>query len=163
MKSTVGKSTLPQHATIFLGGQNMTMIAENRKRKRTVSEHRTLVFPTDLGWMALVCEERGVRELHFGYSSQEGLRRQRNIQPTPKAHWTAPERLWVDQLQRFARGEAVQLNDIPIVKSQGTEFQHAVLKACRAIRRGATMTYGELACQVGWPGAARAVGTVMSR
>jgi methylated-DNA-[protein]-cysteine S-methyltransferase len=38
-----------------------------------------------------------------------------------------------------------------------------VCEAARAIPAGATRTYGELAAQLGKPGAARAVGGVMAR
>ena len=43
-----------------------------------------------------------------------------------------------------------------------TEFQRSTIRACRKIPYGKTTTYGELACRAGFPGAARAVGTVMS-
>jgi methylated-DNA-[protein]-cysteine S-methyltransferase len=40
----------------------------------------------------------------------------------------------------------------------GTPFQQAVWSALRTIPFGATLSYGELACRIGRPGAARAVG-----
>ena len=43
-----------------------------------------------------------------------------------------------------------------------TPFRDKVLAATRQLGYGATTTYGELARRVGHPGAARAVGTVMS-
>lgn len=42
-------------------------------------------------------------------------------------------------------------------------FARAVLAACRAIPRGEVRTYGELAAQIGKPGAARAVGGALRR
>ena len=42
-----------------------------------------------------------------------------------------------------------------------TPFQRAVLEAVAAIPRGEVRTYGEVALEVGHPGAARAVGEVM--
>lgn len=42
-----------------------------------------------------------------------------------------------------------------------TPFQRAVLEAVAAIPRGEVRTYGEVAFEVGHPGAARAVGEVM--
>ena len=38
-----------------------------------------------------------------------------------------------------------------------------MIDACRAIPRGETLTYGQLAAKAGYPGAARAVGQVMAR
>jgi len=43
-----------------------------------------------------------------------------------------------------------------------TEFQRSVYKAVRAISRGSTMTYAEVASKIGRPGAARAVGNAMA-
>lgn len=42
-----------------------------------------------------------------------------------------------------------------------TDFQDAVLGVINALERGEVVTYGEVADQAGFPGAARAVGTVL--
>jgi len=42
-------------------------------------------------------------------------------------------------------------------------FEDAVEEVLRAIPRGEVMTYGEVAAEAGYPGAARAVGTLLSR
>jgi methylated-DNA-[protein]-cysteine S-methyltransferase len=44
-----------------------------------------------------------------------------------------------------------------------TEFQKDVLKACRRIPPGRTLTYGQLAEKLGHPRAARAVGNALAR
>jgi methylated-DNA-[protein]-cysteine S-methyltransferase len=49
------------------------------------------------------------------------------------------------------------------VAARGTRFQERVWAALRAIPRGETCTYGELAARVGRPGAARAVGAANAR
>lgn len=41
-------------------------------------------------------------------------------------------------------------------------FKARVLQIVKAIPRGQTMTYGQVAAEAGRPGAARAVGTIMS-
>jgi methylated-DNA-[protein]-cysteine S-methyltransferase len=45
----------------------------------------------------------------------------------------------------------------------GSPFQQAVWDALRAIPRGTTVSYGELAARLGRPGAARAVGAAVAR
>lgn len=45
---------------------------------------------------------------------------------------------------------------------KGTAFQLAVLRACSKIPRGKVLSYGELARKAGYPGCARAAGTVMA-
>lgn len=67
----------------------------------------------------------------------------------------------LERLQRFAAGELVDLAKIPVSLSHLTPFQRQVVKACRAIERGRSLSYGEVAAVAGSPGAARAVGQVM--
>lgn len=42
-----------------------------------------------------------------------------------------------------------------------TNFEDAVLEVIRSLESGEVVTYGEVADQAGFPGAARAVGTVL--
>jgi methylated-DNA-[protein]-cysteine S-methyltransferase len=59
-----------------------------------------------------------------------------------------------DHLRRYFDGQLSAL---------GTEFQHAVWTRMRAIPAGTTMTYGELAAEIGNPAASRAVGAASGR
>jgi methylated-DNA-[protein]-cysteine S-methyltransferase len=68
----------------------------------------------------------------------------------------------LDRLTRYAAGEPVDFSDIPIAADHLTPFARRVVKSCRAIGRGQTRSYGELAAAAGRPGAARAVGQVMA-
>jgi methylated-DNA-[protein]-cysteine S-methyltransferase len=71
--------------------------------------------------------------------------------PDPGAFSTA-----VDQLEAYFAGE---LTDFDIeLDLRGTEFQQRVWKALLTIPYGETRSYGEIAEQIGAPGAARAVG-----
>ncbi len=67
----------------------------------------------------------------------------------------------LELLQQFAAGETVDLTRIPLSLNHLTLFQRRVVKACRAIKRGQSLSYGEVAAKAGSPGAARAVGQVM--
>jgi methylated-DNA-[protein]-cysteine S-methyltransferase len=67
----------------------------------------------------------------------------------------------LERLQQFAAGELVDLKKISVSLSHLTPFQRQVVKACRAIKRGDSRSYGEVAAAAGSPGAARAVGQVM--
>jgi methylated-DNA-protein-cysteine methyltransferase-like protein len=44
-----------------------------------------------------------------------------------------------------------------------TEFEEAVTAVISSLRPGDVVTYGEVAAEAGYPGAARAVGTVLSK
>lgn len=45
----------------------------------------------------------------------------------------------------------------------GGEFESAVVARLRQLRPGEVVTYGEIAAEAGFPGAARAVGSVLAR
>jgi methylated-DNA-[protein]-cysteine S-methyltransferase len=61
------------------------------------------------------------------------------------------------QLKRYFAGDLSVIETIP-VKTGGTPFQQDVWRALRDIPCGETMSYGELARQIGRPAAVRAVG-----
>jgi methylated-DNA-protein-cysteine methyltransferase related protein len=53
---------------------------------------------------------------------------------------------------------------VPPVGDRGlTPFEAAVVAVVRTTRPGDVLTYGEVAAEAGWPGAARAVGGVLRR
>ena len=67
----------------------------------------------------------------------------------------------VEQLDAYFAGELTEFDvelDMP-----GTDFQQRVWSALRAIPYGETRTYGEIAAQIGAPGASRAVGLANGR
>jgi methylated-DNA-[protein]-cysteine S-methyltransferase len=68
----------------------------------------------------------------------------------------------LERLVRYADGEPVDLSDVPVCVDHLTPFARRVVKSCRAIRRGQTRSYSDLATAAGRPGAARAVGQVMA-
>jgi len=71
-----------------------------------------------------------------------------------------------DFVSRFAAllggyfaGERVDFSGVPIDLDWCTPFQLSLVTAARAVPRGETITYGELAALAGRPNAARAAGT----
>ncbi len=124
------------------------------------------LFPTELGWFALVGQKNVVHRLTIGH-------------PDAEAAWETvladsvfegdvePEQFdWYPQLRRrleaFARGEESGFSDVKIEKRAGSDFQARVVKETRRLRYGDTASYGELAARAGSPRAARAVGRVMA-
>jgi O-6-methylguanine DNA methyltransferase len=61
------------------------------------------------------------------------------------------------ELDAYFGGDLGRLADVPVATG-GTAFQREVWGALRAIPAGATTSYGQLAMQLGRPGASRAVG-----
>jgi len=62
-------------------------------------------------------------------------------------------------LAAWFKGRAVA----PPLKLEGTPFTRRIYEVVRRIPRGKTLSYGEVADAAGKPGAARAVGNVMSK
>lgn len=123
------------------------------------------VFPSRLGWMALTYSPRGVTRLVFGHPSAQAARSALG----PSGKFDQGEKLpgWIAQLVQalvaYAEGRRVRLPAVPLDWTGLTPFQRRVLEACRAIPRGKTLTYRQLAEAAGSPGAARAVGQCMAK
>ena len=79
--------------------------------------------------------------------------------PKGQAAWVVDDRAFADvaeQLDAYFAGERTTF-DVQL-RFDGTDFQTRVWRALLEIPFGETRTYGELAAQLGSPGAARAVG-----
>lgn len=64
-------------------------------------------------------------------------------------------------LERYLRGENVDLGTFQVNLGNRSTFERAVLQSVRRIPRGSTATYSGLAARLGKPKAARAVGNAL--
>jgi methylated-DNA-[protein]-cysteine S-methyltransferase len=120
------------------------------------------VFSTGLGWMAIRGRADRLVALAFQHASASDAAADvtaRLAAPARRAPWG--EAL-AERLQRYATGEIVDFDDLPLTISATSLFQRRVLELCRQIPYGETRTYGQLAAAAGSPGAARAVGNCMA-
>ncbi len=120
------------------------------------------VFPSELGWMALEVNDRGVSRLSFGHASPRAAAGALGVsipQSTIPTRW---KRL-VARLQAYAAGKPDDFLDVPVDTSHLTPFSQVVVERCRHIRPGQRMSYGRLAEAAGKPRAARVVGSVMAK
>lgn len=133
----------------------------------TVATRRTgtdilVVFPTSLGWIALIGGGSVLRHLSFGHASSRAavaaLDRQL-VATAQQGDWNPP---LVRRLQAYACGSAEDFRDVQIDPGPQTDFRRRVIRCCRQIPFGKTLTYGRLADRAGFPGAARAVGNCMA-
>jgi methylated-DNA-[protein]-cysteine S-methyltransferase len=122
---------------------------------------RYVVFPTDLGWMAIAGQGDRVSRLTFGNANSTAAKRALGELPRGALR----DDVWfgdlVERLQAYALGARDDFRDVPISVDELTEFGLQVVERCRRIPPGATLTYGQLATSVGHQRAARAVGNVM--
>lgn len=122
-------------------------------------------FETPLGRCALVWGARGILGLLLPERSRAVLAAavQRRF---PKAVGAAPsrgEQCAIEAVRALMRGEPADLSSIVVDLSHEPPFHQRVYGVTRAIPRGATLTYGEVATRLGDPGASRAVGQALGR
>jgi methylated-DNA-[protein]-cysteine S-methyltransferase len=67
-----------------------------------------------------------------------------------------------EMVMDYFQGRPVDFSGIEVDLPGMTEFQHAVLTACRKISYGKTASYSDLAERVGKPGAVRAAASVIA-
>lgn len=133
----------------------------NQKLKRVPQPLQATVFNTDLGWIAVAWRAEQLALISFGHDSPAAAAERVDAEPmelseVPK--WVAKV---IEKIKKFAAGKPVDWSDVPLGWEKQTPFQQRVRAACRAIPRGEVRSYGELAAAAGFPGAARAVGSVM--
>ncbi|MDZ7797175.1 MAG: methylated-DNA--[protein]-cysteine S-methyltransferase [Candidatus Marinimicrobia bacterium] len=75
-------------------------------------------------------------------------------------HFTPDISHFNDELKRYCRGENPNFRSG--IRLFGSDFEHAVWKACMHIPYGRTCSYGELALAIGNKGSARAVGNALA-
>lgn len=124
-----------------------------------------MVFPTDLGWMALAAKGGLVSGLSFGHSTpQAAVIAVADAQSASETEFDFVPEEWaslVERLQRYAAGGFDDFLDVELLSRRQTHFQRRVIERCRRIPFASTVTYGELGEQAGYARAARAVGNCM--
>jgi methylated-DNA-[protein]-cysteine S-methyltransferase len=128
----------------------------------TAPAQHAIAFPSELGWMAAVGRGNVLLRLTFGHRTPQAAIAALGLPPDEPILDTRRPPAYVAALQAFARGEALDLSRIEVELPAATAFQRRVMQLCRAIPRGQTRSYAELAALAGSPGAARAVGNIMA-
>jgi methylated-DNA-[protein]-cysteine S-methyltransferase len=121
-----------------------------------------VVFPSRLGWMALVGAGDVLMQLSLGHRSPlaaAGACYPELVANARRGTWNEP---LVRRIQAYACGVPGDFRDVRVDAGPLTEFQRRVLRRCRQIPYGKTLSYGQLAAEAGSPGAARAVGNCMA-
>ncbi len=119
-------------------------------------------FPTDLGWMGIVWHGPQPLRIIMGYPSRAALLATLEADVATANSPSAEIQDLAERLADYAAGKNVEFQDVRLDLSHLSDFQRRVAELCRRIPRGKTLSYGQLAAKAGNPGAARAVGSVMS-
>ena len=124
-----------------------------------------IVLQTPIGELGLVFSERGLRRLQLpidpkkaggmrGLLTREGHALDANENRIASS--------WSARLLAHLGGEDVEFDDLPIDYEGVTPFRREVYRAARAIPRGETITYAELAKRIGTK-SSRAVGVALGK
>jgi methylated-DNA-[protein]-cysteine S-methyltransferase len=134
------------------------------------------IFTTPLGVWGCAGDERGLLAVTIGHDTSADARERLRRQLAPHQTDGMPN-TWVldlsedwpgwfasaaDLLRRTARGERVDLSEIPLHYPPATPLRRKIWDATRRIAWGETLTYGQLAEIAGVPRGARTVGQAMS-
>jgi methylated-DNA-[protein]-cysteine S-methyltransferase len=131
------------------------------------SEVLLSIFPTEIGWMGILGHDQIVVAVVIGHPSAATVRKEfRDRISTGEFVGPFDEKDWLPELRQglmaYAKGDRVEFGAFQLQLPPQTTFRDRVLAVTRSLPYGKTISYGELARAVGHPGAARAVGTVMS-
>ncbi|MFN2289578.1 MAG: methylated-DNA--[protein]-cysteine S-methyltransferase [Anaerolineae bacterium] len=120
------------------------------------------VCQLDWGWIGFAWSEQGLLGITLPQPT-EAKARQQLSQPHGASQPSGLDvAAFTNKLRRYFAGEAVAFDE-PLDPRVGTAFQKRVWHLTRAIPRGETRSYGELAREAGSPRATRAVGQAMAR
>ena len=104
-----------------------------------------------VGWLEIEAEEAGVSAIRFMKSAPN------DVPEFTYGHLKDAYR----QLREYFRGERLSFSFK--LSLRGTPFQETVWRALKTVPFGSTVSYGDIASQIGAPQAARAVGTANNR
>ena len=111
------------------------------------------------GWLVVGATKRGLCWLALGASSAEAEASLREEFPAAEVHRDPSLSGLVDSALSVVYGQTCEFEKLaaPQVDLRGTAFQLRVWQALRAIPRGQTVSYSQLAREMGMPNATRAV------
>ncbi len=117
---------------------------------------------TPLGWLLMAATDRGLCCVQFGTDTSSLVRQLRAVFPRARlvasaATHSAPLDDWMHGLFEHLAHHAPR-PDLPL-DLRGTAFQVEVWRYLTTVPAGQVISYAELACAVGRPGAARAAGS----
>jgi methylated-DNA-[protein]-cysteine S-methyltransferase len=133
------------------------------KRKTQSKSLWISMFPSPLGWFAILGEKNRIKQLTFGHDSAFSARQALNPSLANQATFLRRKHPLADRIQAYLKGRRDSFSDVQLDFGRVNKFTCSILKSCRKIPIGSTVSYGQLARQVGFPKAARAVGNCMAK
>ena len=130
-----------------------------------MTDQHFALFDTRIGLCAIVWGPRGINGTQLPMGGEPKIRtriHQRHAEAT-EAEPTAEVREAIDRITKLLAGEPDDLTDIPLDLDGVPEFNRGVYEVARAIPPGKTITYGDIAKQLGDVQLSRDVGQALGR
>lgn len=123
------------------------------------------LFATAIGNCGIAWGANGIvgTQLPEGDDAATQRRLERRFPASVETRPPAPVQGAIDAIVALLDGLAVDLSSIALDMDGVPAFDRRVYEAARTILPGSTLSYGEIAAQIGEPGAARAVGRALGR
>jgi methylated-DNA-[protein]-cysteine S-methyltransferase len=128
------------------------------------------VFDTAIGPCGVAWSERGLTRVQLPESDRSATEKRLRANARLRASAARPNETppaaigqVIAKIQYYMTGRSMDFAAAAIDLAGIGEFERKVYQAARAIPWGQTLSYGELARQIGSPGAARAVGRALAR
>ncbi|MCK5563881.1 MAG: MGMT family protein [Planctomycetes bacterium] len=126
-------------------------------------EFKYVIFEVEWGWFGLFGTENAVFRTSLPVSSSGRCQREllKGIEKAKcdKAYFKSVQ----ERVASYYRGIAVNFSDVPVDILGLGEFTKRILTACRRIKPGETLTYGQIAVKAGSPKGVRAAGNALAR
>jgi methylated-DNA-[protein]-cysteine S-methyltransferase len=122
------------------------------------------LFPTAIGTCGLLWADTGILGLQLPEATDAlTIRRMVGDRDATEAEPPASIQAVIASVQELTAGGNVDLTSVPLDMATVSAYNRRLYEAIRAIPPGHTRTYGEIATDLGEPGAARAVGRAMGQ
>lgn len=121
------------------------------------------IFDTPIGRCALLWRGGLIVGAALPETADETLRSslRRRFPDAVEAGFSPEIEAAADAVVRLLSGQAEAFGEVQLDLGKLAEFERRVLELTRAIKPGETRTYGQIAAELGSPGAARAVGRAL--
>ena len=121
------------------------------------------IFDTAIGACGIAWSADAIVTCQLPEADPEGTarrmqRRHHESEPSTPPEWVAHV---IERVQALLEGAKDALVDVPLDMAGQPEFNRRVYAIARAIPPGRTLTYGDIARQLGEPGSSRAVGQAL--
>jgi methylated-DNA-[protein]-cysteine S-methyltransferase len=123
------------------------------------------LFETAIGWAGIAWGEQGLIGAHLPERDPEIVRRSflRRLQDVAEAAPSPEMADVIERIRALMRGEKADLSEAPLDIARVPEFNARVYEIARRIPAGETLTYGQIAVQLGDRLLARDVGAALGK